>query len=114
MSILKASGLSELLKEYGVDISPKNIGRFTKNYGIKKDPSRPIESGFYLKPSEKQLEKIASQYEKNILKAPGSTEAGKKAFEAVKEEVKLLDLYSYKHFKLLEQFMADDKIKMNF
>jgi len=81
MSILKASGLSELLKEYGVDISPKNIGRFTKNYGIKKDPSRPIESGFYLKPSEKQLEKIASQYEKNILKAPGSTEAGKEAFK---------------------------------
>lgn len=87
MSSLKASDLSELLKEYGVDISPKNIGRFTKNYGIKKDPSRPIESGFYLKPSEKQLEKIASQYEKNILKAPGSTEAGKEAFKKEKRKL---------------------------
>ena len=90
MSSLKASDLSELLKEYGVDISPKNIGRFTKNYGIKKDPSRPIESGFYLKPSEKQLEKIAFQYEKNILKAPGSTEAGKEAFK--KREAKAREL----------------------
>ena len=36
------------------------------------------------------------------------------SFEAVKEEVKLLDLYSYKHFKLLEQFMADDKTKNEF
>lgn len=35
-------------------------------------------------------------------------------FEAVKEEVKLLDLYSYKHFKILEQFMTDDKIKNDF
>ena len=81
MSVVKASELSELLKDYDVEISPKNIGRFTQNYGIKKDSSRPIESGFYLKPSEKQLEKIASQYERNVLKATGSTEAGKKAFE---------------------------------
>jgi hypothetical protein len=62
--VVKASGLSELLKEYGVEISPKNIGRFSKNYEIKKDPDRPSASGFYVEPSEKQLEKIASQYKK--------------------------------------------------
>ena len=37
MSVVKASELSELLKDYDVEISPKNIGRFTQNYGIKKD-----------------------------------------------------------------------------
>lgn len=108
MSSLKASDLSELLKEYGVDISPKNIGRFTKNYGIKKDPSRPIESGFYLKPSEKQLEKIASQYEKNILKAPGSTEAGKEAFKKREEKARELLTQGY------SQIEANNILKKEF
>jgi hypothetical protein len=108
MSSLKASGLSELLKEYGVDVSPKNIGRFTKNYGIKKDPSRPIESGFYLKPSEKQLEKIASQYEKNILKASGSTEAGKEAFKKREARARKLLTQGY------SQTEADNILKKEF
>ena len=108
MSILKASGLSELLKDYNVDVSPKNIGRFSKNYGIKKDPSRPLESGFYLEPSKKQLEKIASQYEKNVLKAPGSTEAGRKAFE--KRETRARELLT----KGYNQTEADNILKKEF
>ena len=78
---VKAAGLSELLKEYGIDVSPKNIGRFTKNYGIAKDPDRPEQSGFYKKPTKKQLEKIKKEYDKKVLKAPGTTEVGKEAFK---------------------------------
>ena len=108
MSVVKASELSELLKDYDVEVSPKNIGRFTQNYGIKKDPSRPIESGFYLKPSEKQLEKISSQYERNVLKAPGSTEAGRKAFE--KRETRARELLTQGY----NQTEADNILKKEF
>ena len=108
MSILKASGLSELLKEYDVDVSPKNIGRFSKNYGIKKDPNRPSASGFYLEPTGKQLEKISSQYEKNILKAPGSTEAGKEAFK--KRETRAKELLT----KGYNQTEANNILKKEF
>lgn len=87
---VKASELSKLLKEAGIEVSPKNIGRFTKTYGINKDPSRPAESGFYKKPTKKQLEKIKKDYDKKILKATGSTEAGKEAFE--KREVRAKQL----------------------
>ena len=80
MSILKASGLSELLKEYDINVTPKNIGRFTKNYEIKKDPSRPSQSGFYLKPSEAQLEKIKKQYDLNLLKQ-GQSEPSQKRYK---------------------------------
>jgi hypothetical protein len=106
--IVKASGLSELLKEYDVEISPKNIGRFSKNYEIKKDPDRPSASGFYVEPSEKQLEKISSQYKKNVLKAPGSTEAGRKAFE--KRETRARELLTQGY----NQTEADNILKKEF
>jgi len=106
--IVKASGLSELLKEYDVEISPKNIGRFSKNYEIKKDPDRPSASGFYVEPSEKQLEKISSQYKKNVLKAPGSTEAGRKAFE--KRETRARELLTQGS----NQTEADNILKKEF
>ena len=106
--IVKASGLSELLKKYDVEISPKNIGRFSKNYEIKKDPNRPSASGFYVEPSEKQLEKIASQYQKNILKAPGSTEEGKEAFK--KREARARELLTQGY----NQTEADNILKKEF
>jgi hypothetical protein len=106
--IVKASGLSELLKEYDVEVSPKNIGRFSKNYEIKKDPDRPSASGFYVEPSEKQLEKIASQYKKNILKASGSTEAGRKEFE--KRETRARELLTQGY----NQTEADNILKKEF
>ena len=107
-NIVKASGLSELLKKYDVEISPKNIGRFSKNYEIKKDPDRPSASGFYVEPSEKQLEKISSQYKKNVLKAPGSTEAGRKAFE--KRETRARELLTQGY----NQTEADNILKKEF
>ena len=106
--IVKASGLSKLLKKYDVEISPKNIGRFSKNYEIKKDPDRPSASGFYVEPSEKQLKKIASQYEKNILKAPGSTKAGKEAFK--KREARARELLTQGY----NQTEADNILKKEF
>jgi hypothetical protein len=79
--IVKASQLSELLKKSGIEVTPTNIGRFTKQYGIKKDPNRPEASSFYLEPSKEELKKIKASYDNNLLKASGSTEAGREAFK---------------------------------
>jgi hypothetical protein len=106
--VVKASKLSELLKEYDIEVSPKNIGRFSKQYQIEKDPTRPSASGFYLEPTEEELKKIKADYDKNILKASGSTEAGKEAFKVRETRAKELLTQGY------NQTEADEILKKEF
>lgn len=105
---LKANELVSYLRENGINVNEKNLGRFIKDYGIKKGtkmveyvdtktvggktytykrPPVKLTSGIYKKPTEKQLEQIKTRFDKNQLKATGSTEIGREAFLERKQRI---------------------------
>ena len=95
--IIDTSELLKILQEAGINIKDvRNAARLARNYDIQ--TAGPVtktyfdkrypgakgrdyikKTGNYLKPTAEELKAIKKQYDFNQLKAPGMTEAGKKA-----------------------------------
>ena len=134
--IIQTAELLKILEDQGIETARSGISRFADAYNIKKAPSltkqyydtkkvgdkvyryltkpKKVTTGIYYKPTESELKEIKKQFDINQLKAPGMTEAGKKAFAKRQEYItKLLKSGEYTQAdvarKAKEQFGMDMK-----
>jgi hypothetical protein len=123
-NVIKTADLVKLLRKQGLVVTPSNVSRLAQVYGITRpdkvqvsykdrnskrivDIKNPTQ--FYVKPTTSELKQIKKQYDINQLKAPGTTEAGKKAFEERKAYAsKLLQTGEY------TQTQVNDLVKKKF
>jgi len=94
--VINAGKLIELLKKYKINFPNAALTNYTKRYGIKKASKVEVSykdrnskriteinnpKRFYIEPTSTELKNIKKEYDINRLKASGTTEEGKKAFE---------------------------------
>jgi hypothetical protein len=121
--VIKTRDLYDLLREAGIDLpeDTRNASRIARVYGIERPKEVTVKydqyntqkiknpKQFFIKPTASKLKEIKKQYDINQLKAPGMTEAGKKAAKERLEYGKKL-LASGK-YSVTE---ADQKVKEKF
>ena len=103
---LNPTELKEYLKKnYNVDVSLKSIKRGAEEAGFEIKPGKAGSFSLFKKPTEEQVNNLKA----NQLKAPGTTEAGKKAFKVREKRAK--QLLKTKKYSITE---ANKKLKLEF